>query len=83
MTCRELTSFIGDYFAGELDSQVRRAFERHLSVCPNCRQYLADYERTMDMSRGAVESPDDDVPTGVPEDLVTAILAARAGRGTS
>jgi anti-sigma factor RsiW len=77
MTCRELTAFIGDYLAGELASDVLSAFERHLSVCPNCRQYLADYQRTIQLSRSTVNDSDDPVSSDVPEALVSAILAAR------
>jgi anti-sigma factor RsiW len=77
MTCRELTSFIGDYLAGELDTGVRNAFDEHLSVCPNCRQYVADYQRTIQLSRSTVDDSDDPVSVDVPEALVSAILAAR------
>jgi anti-sigma factor RsiW len=77
MTCRELTSFIGDHLAGELDLEVRTAFDRHLSVCPNCRQYLADYQRTTQLSRSIVDHSGEPVPADVPEALVSAILAAR------
>jgi anti-sigma factor RsiW len=77
MTCRELTSFIGDYLAGELDIDVRRAFDRHLSVCPNCRQYVADYQRTVQLIGSTVHDFDGPVSSDVPEALVSAILAAR------
>jgi anti-sigma factor RsiW len=80
MTCRELTSFIADYLAGELRAEVHRAFERHLSLCPNCVQYVADYRRAVALSRGAY----DDEATAVqdaPEELVKAILAAQRTSG--
>ena len=77
MTCRELTSFIGEYLAGELDIEVRTTFDRHLSVCPNCRQYVADYQRTVQLSRSTISDADDPVPGDVPDALVSAILAAR------
>ena len=76
MTCRELTSFIADYLAGELQPEVQRAFERHLSLCPNCVQYVADYRRAVALGRRAY----DDEATAVqnaPEELVKAILAAQ------
>ena len=77
MTCRELTSFIGDYLAGELDMEARTEFDRHLAVCPNCRQYVADYQRTVQLSRSIVHGPDDAFPADVPDALVSAIVAAR------
>jgi anti-sigma factor RsiW len=76
MTCRELTSFIADYLAGELDSNTRRVFEHHLSICPNCVQYVADYERTVALGQRAYDDAEA-LAHDVPEGLVTAILAAR------
>ena len=75
MTCRQLTTFIADYLSDELEPAVRGAFEHHLSICPNCVQYVADYERTMAL--GKIAFVDDAVPADVPEELVAAILAAR------
>jgi len=81
ITCRELTSFIADYLAGELQADVRRAFEHHLSLCPNCVQYVADYRRTVALSRNAYDDDATAVPEDVPQELLKAILAAqRAGR---
>lgn len=79
MTCRELTSFIADYLAGELQADTRVAFERHLSRCPNCVQYVADYRRAVDLGQ-RVYAHDEEPVTDVPEDLVAAILAARGGK---
>ena len=76
MTCRELTAFIADYLSGELEADARVSFERHLSLCPNCVQYVADYERTVALGKLALED-DVDAPPDVPDDLVAAILAAR------
>jgi anti-sigma factor RsiW len=78
VTCREFTDFILDYSTGELSVEMREVFERHLSVCLNCREYLALYLTTVELGRHAC---DDDgtlaVESGVPEELVAAILAAR------
>ena len=76
MTCREFTSFIADYLAGELLPEVCERFERHLSRCHNCVQYLADYQRTLSLERRVFDEADS-LPADVPESLVSAILAAR------
>ena len=82
MTCRDLTSFIADYIAGDLEITVRQAFERHLSLCSNCVQYLTDYRRAIALGKGTLAWADsDEVPADVPEGLVAAILAARGGPG--
>jgi anti-sigma factor RsiW len=76
MTCRELTSFIADYLAGELDPATRQVFEHHLSICPNCVQYVTDYKRAVAVGHRAYDDLDA-LASDVPEGLIHAILAAR------
>ena len=77
MTCRQLTSFIHDYLAGELPPDRASGFEHHLTLCENCRRYLQQYRDTIAAGRAAFADPDAPVPAEVPDDLVRAILAAR------
>ena len=77
MTCREFADFIGDYLTGDLASTVQSGFERHLELCPNCRRYLRSYEETVKLGAHAFDDLDALLPPEVPEELVTAILAAR------
>lgn len=77
MTCREFADFMLEYVSGELPSDVRRAFEHHLSLCDNCVQYLADYKQTIELGKRAFEDEGAPVPASIPEELVTAILASR------
>jgi anti-sigma factor RsiW len=77
VTCRDFATFIMDYLTGELPPDTREPFERHLSRCANCREYLQQYQDTVKAGRMAFDCPDDEVPSSVPEDLIKAILAAR------
>jgi anti-sigma factor RsiW len=77
MTCRELTDFVLDYLAGDLPVPLRQAFDHHLDACDNCRVYLATYEATITAERLAY-GDDRGAETSLPEELVQAILAARA-----
>jgi anti-sigma factor RsiW len=77
LTCREFADFMMDYLSDELSTESRAAFEYHLSLCINCRRYLASYRETVRLGKRAFEDVDADVPSQVPEDLVKAILAAR------
>ena len=78
MTCREFADFILDYLAGNLDPGVRMVFERHLRRCPNCCEYLAQYQHTVGLARVAFDDERSPVAKDeIPEELVTAILAAR------
>ena len=77
MTCREFADFIMDYLSGELSSQSRAQFDHHLSLCTNCRKYLASYEETVKLGKRAFDDDAAALPADVPEDLVKAILEAR------
>lgn len=78
LTCREVTDFIAAYLADELASRNRERFEEHLAECPDCRNYLQQYDAVRTLGRAALEV--DAVEAGVPEELVQAILAARPSR---
>ena len=77
LTCRELADFMADYLSGELPEDARRRFDHHLSLCPNCVNYLESYRTTVELGRRAFEDDDRAVPPEVPEDLVKAVLSAR------
>jgi anti-sigma factor RsiW len=67
-----------DYSNGELSAQARDVFEHHLRACANCREYLAQYARVVGLGRRAFAHQDAlAAASGVPEELVAAILAAR------
>jgi anti-sigma factor RsiW len=76
LTCRELIEFLGDYVEDALAREERAVFDHHLSICPDCVNYLDSYRQTRRLGREAFAS-DDAVPDEVPSELVDAILAAR------
>ena len=81
MTCREFADFIVDYMTGELPSEERALFERHLQRCPHCPEYLKQYEDSVRAGRLAFDALDEDVPVSVPDELVQAILEATRREG--
>ncbi len=78
ITCREFEDFIMSYLSDELTPTQSRVFRMHLRVCRECREYLAAYQRTIEMSGLMFKVPDDKLPEDVPEDLIKAILSARS-----
>lgn len=80
MTCRELADFMADYLSGELPAEARSQFDHHLSLCPNCVNYLEQYKTTAALGRTAFADQEAAVPPEVPEEFVKAILAARKPR---
>jgi anti-sigma factor RsiW len=81
VTCREFADFIMDYMTGDLPADERALFERHLQRCPHCPEYLKQYEDSVRAGRRAFDAWDEDVPAGVPEELVEAILQATRRQG--
>ena len=77
ITCRQFEDFILAYIEDELPENQRFIFELHIRVCRECRDYLAAYRRTIELSKRAFDAPEQPVSVDVPEDLVKAILAAR------
>ena len=78
VSCQQFEEFVLDYFEGTLSRRQRILFDLHLAFCPDCRAYLAAYRRAMEMGRSVFPEPDAALPEDVPEDLVQAVLAARA-----
>jgi anti-sigma factor RsiW len=77
ITCREVVDFLDRYLSGGLDPDAVARFERHLSECPPCVAYMHTYESAAAVSKALLQDAED-APAGVPEDLVQAILQARA-----
>ncbi len=77
MTCRELADFLMQYVEGGLAPDQRGEFETHVGICPDCLNYLDTYKETVRLGRSICAEPEGPVPAEVPEELVTAVLAAR------
>jgi anti-sigma factor RsiW len=80
LTCREIADFLLEYLSGELDATVQVAFAGHLARCPHCVAYLESYRATVRLARSLGRPLPDAAPEPVPEDLIAAVLAARAPR---
>ena len=77
ITCKEFEDFVQRYLDGELTGSQKSKFEWHMRICRECREYLAAYQRTMELGRAVFNSECAPVPDDVPEDLIKAILDAR------
>ena len=76
LTCRELIQFLDDYVAGALPGPQRASFDEHLGRCVPCVRYLRGYQGTL-RAVALASASETNVPDDVPEQLVSAILAAR------
>lgn len=76
ISCRELVEFLDLYLDGDLPPDRKAEFERHLSVCEPCVNYISTYRKTIALGKEACR--DGNVTAAaVPEELVRAILTAR------
>ena len=73
MTCREFSEFVLAYLDGDLAASQHAVFERHLSLCPDCDNYMRTYKTSIDVTKSACDGP----PADAPEQLIQAILRAR------
>jgi hypothetical protein len=72
MTCREMTSFLEEYMAGELPDAVRLEVVKHTSDCGVGLGSVAQYRPTGRAAGALAAEP----PHPLPPALVAAILAA-------
>lgn len=77
ITCVEFEEFILNYLDGSLPAAQKRKFDRHIRFCRECHDYLAAYQRTIEIEKAVFAKEEASVPADVPEDLVNAILAVR------
>ena len=80
ITCQEFEAFVVDFVEDDLSPRQRKLFDFHMTICPMCNVQFSDYRRAIELSHKVCEDDDDSLPSDVPEELVTAILAARATR---
>ncbi|MBX2837789.1 MAG: zf-HC2 domain-containing protein [Gammaproteobacteria bacterium] len=73
ITCREFNDFIYDYTEGLLSEKQLKLFERHMRVCPMCRNFLKTYSAAFKTGALFFPNSDQQVPNSVPEDLIAAI----------
>lgn len=77
ITCVDFENFIDNYLDGELPERQKMVFELHLKICRECRDYLAAYRRTMEVSKVTSQSAPPQFRDTLPDDLIKAIRAAR------
>ena len=74
ITCAELEEFVADYLDGSLPEPRRRAMEGHLDDCAVCREFVAAYQRTVQVAKKVFE--DESATAKAPEKLVKKLVRA-------
>ena len=50
-SCKELVDLMADYLEGQLDPEVSRDVDQHLTDCPLCLSFLKTYRATTHLIR--------------------------------
>jgi anti-sigma factor RsiW len=77
VTCHELIDFLYLYLEDELPPARKSEFERHLAVCPSCRNYIETYREAIIVEKRAFLDSAEALCKEAPEELVAAILELR------
>jgi anti-sigma factor RsiW len=56
LSCRELVELVTDYLDGSLSRRDRARFDAHIAACPNCREYLEQFQETIRLTGTLRES---------------------------
>ncbi len=76
LVCQQAVELVTAYLEGALSGKDRRRFERHLSACANCAEYLEQIRSTIRLS-GAVQA--DELTPEAREELVRLYRRWRSG----
>src|SRR5438309_6925057 len=50
-TCDQVTALVLGYLTDNLSASVRREFEQHLTICPDCMNFLNTYKKTVAVTK--------------------------------
>lgn len=67
-SCKTMTELIFDYLTDRLSLTLKREFEQHLKICPDCVSFLNTYKTTVALS-GSVK------PQEIPAKVRTNVLS--------
>lgn len=66
-TCRQMTDLILGYLTDRLSARVKREFEQHLTVCPDCVNFLNTYKKTVAVTKSVRPA---DLPANVRDNIL-------------
>ena len=49
-SCKQITDLVVDYLNDELSPKLKRDFEKHLRICPDCVSFLNTYKKTVSIT---------------------------------
>jgi hypothetical protein len=79
-TCKQMTDLIFDYLNDKLSPTVKRDFQQHLKICPDCVNFLSTYKKTVSVSR-SIRS--EEIPPRVRNNILNFLRLRTRKSGTS
>jgi len=79
-TCKQMTDLIFDYLNDKLSPNVRRDFQQHLKICPDCVNFLNTYKKTVSESRSICS---EEIPPRVRNNILNFLRRRVRKSGTS
>lgn len=79
-TCKQMTALIFDYLNDKLSSKIKRDFQQHLKICPDCVHFLKTYKKTVSISR-SIRS--EEIPPLVKNNILNFLRLRTRKSGTS
>ena len=67
-TCKQIGDLVLGYLNNQLSPQIKRDFEQHLDICPDCVSFLNTYKKTVQVT-GAVNPAE--MPAKVRDNILT------------
>jgi hypothetical protein len=67
-SCKRMTDLIFRYLTDRLTPTLKREFEQHLRICPDCMNFLNTYKKTVSLA-GSLSANE------IPHDVRTNVLA--------
>lgn len=73
ITCQQFNEFIFEYTEGNLSNKQLTLFERHMRICPMCRNFLRTYVASYKAGEIVTPYSDHENAATVPQELIDAI----------
>jgi hypothetical protein len=67
-SCQQITELILDYLNDNLKPSIRRGFQDHLRICPDCVNFLNSYRKTI-AATGSIRA--EDIPVKVQRNILS------------
>ena len=79
-TCKQMTDLVFNYLNDKLSPNVKRDFQQHLRICPDCVNFLDTYKKTVSVTRSIRP---DEIPPKVRNNILDFLRARVRKSGTN